>query len=172
MGGVDINDRMAALAKSRKTKKWYCRLFRKGLMWCLFNGYIIEGYYVSHNPHGKRKRRFRQFILDVAHQLVGDFKRNSKFTSKGIVDNGKRRLSPGKHFPVVDDHRKNASCVVCSERQLRFMKANPEVSNSEIPVEHKKKKSVYSCQLCGVILCLKSGTTCWSKWHEAVDFWR
>ena len=41
MGGVDINDKMAKMDKSRKTYRWYTRVDRKMLLLAMVNSYIL-----------------------------------------------------------------------------------------------------------------------------------
>ena len=43
MGGVDRNDQTCRYSKSAKQYRWYMRLVLKGLLWCVFNAYLIEG---------------------------------------------------------------------------------------------------------------------------------
>ena len=174
MGGVDVNDRMTALNKSRKTYHWYMRLVRKCFMLAAYNGYVLEGCFVNHSPVGKRKRDFNDFFLDLVHQLIRAY---------GCVNNKKRssvshgeapaRLDRKDHEPVVpDDATSNNLCVVCYEKYTRFVQANRNnrVPYAQIPV--KKVKTVVKCTKCDVWLCVKRGSTCWQSYHSKVQFWR
>ena len=73
MGGVDLNDRMTKLDKSRKTYHWYNRLSRKAMLWCAYNAFILEGHFRPHTIRGKRKRDFRSFLVELIHELIGNF---------------------------------------------------------------------------------------------------
>ena len=55
MGGVDRNDQLTSILKNRKQMRWYMRLVIKFLEVVAFNSYIIEGFFLDHNPPGKRK---------------------------------------------------------------------------------------------------------------------
>ena len=37
MGGVDLNNKMCKLDKSRKSYKWYIKIDRKAVMWAMYN---------------------------------------------------------------------------------------------------------------------------------------
>ena len=41
MGGVDMNDKMAKIDKSRESYKWYTRIDRKFVHWPLFNAHVL-----------------------------------------------------------------------------------------------------------------------------------
>ena len=86
MGGVDLNDKMTKIDKSRKTYHWYNHISRKSLMWAVFNAYIIEGHFVAHHPPGKRARDFDSFFLEVIHQLVGSFTSRKRKQTLGHGD--------------------------------------------------------------------------------------
>ena len=50
MGGVDLNDKMTRLDKSRKAYKWYSRIDRKCFMWALYNSYILYKQSITTTP--------------------------------------------------------------------------------------------------------------------------
>ena len=68
MGGVDRNDQMTRLNKSRKHYKWPHRLMVKFVMWAAFNAFVIMGI----KQPGRRKVTFHSFINDLCHELVGE----------------------------------------------------------------------------------------------------
>ena len=170
MGEVDLNDKMTKLDKSKRTYKWYIRLERKCLFWSLYNAYIIEGNFVDHHLPGKRKRDFRSFIYDVAHELVADFiarKRKRGRESGRIV----YRLTDTDHMPIASESNDHA-CVVCAEKHKRYKKRHPGIHYSQNLF--KKVKTCFMCnsESCKVHLCLKKGSTCWRDWHSKLEFWK
>lgn len=68
MGVVDLNDKMCRVDKTRRTYKWYIRIDCTCAAWALFNAFVIEA---KVRPHG-RTRDFRQFMVEVIHQLIGE----------------------------------------------------------------------------------------------------
>jgi hypothetical protein len=173
MGGVDLNDKMTKLDKSRRTYKWYHRLFRKAVMWSMYNAYILEGCFVDHSPAAKRKRDFRSFVLDVAHSLVSECQQSNPANNNAIIGMSAKRLSNEDHIPVVGEGKDHV-CVVCFKKYTLHSKAFPDMHYTNFPDECKKKKTIFKCSSiqCGVYLCIKPGSQCWKKWHKNVQYWR
>ncbi len=170
MGGVDLNDKMCTLDKSRKTYHWYNRVARKCLMWAAFNGYVIEGHFVPHVVGGQRKRDFDSFILDLCHGLMGNFSaRKQRQRQHGhrpdrIVDVNVQ------HNPVMpDDGGKDHLCTVCYEKYKRFAAAHPDVAYKDMPC--KKVKTSVQCSKCLSWLCVKRGSTYWQDYHTRLEYW-
>lgn len=159
MGGVDKNDQNASIDKSRKQYKWYAKLIHKGIMWSLYNGFIIEGHFVDHREPGKRRRDFYSFCLDAAHQLVGDFTNRQRIHRMSANRSSHKRLTDSDHFPTVTDSY-DLRCVVCDEKYRRKLTT-------------KRSKTTITCtsQHCGVPLCVKRGSNCWSEWHSKLEYW-
>ena len=74
MGGVDRNDQLTSILKNRKQMRWYMRLVIKFVEVVAFNSYIIEGFFLDHNPPGKRKRDLAAFREELILQLVGNWR--------------------------------------------------------------------------------------------------
>ena len=110
MGGVDTNDSFTAIDKSRKQYKWYGPLFIKSIMWALYNGFIIEGYFVNHVSQGSRKQDFRSFCLDVAYQLVDRFSSRQRIGRPSISRSSHRRI-------IKQNGKRTKTAFICSSAQ-------------------------------------------------------
>ena len=169
MGGVDVNDKMTRLDKSRRTYRWYLRLERKCLFWALFNGFILQKSNTT-IEEGKRKPDFRGFCYDVAHALVGPFSSRKR---KVAVGNPCKplRITDTDHMPIKSDGTDHL-CVVCNEKYKRFKMSNPRMHYSELP--YKRVKTTFKCASnhCNVHLCITRTSTCWKDWHSKVQYWR
>ena len=165
MGAVDFNDKMCRLDKTRRTYKWYVRIDRKCVAWALFNAFVIEEKFRAHG----RKRDFRQFTVEVIHQLVGDsrfrcLKRGRPSTAVTLPS----RITQSSHFPVKGEGVDHL-CVVCAEKHHRYKRANPTSTYAENP--NKKVKTSFKCDGCSSYLCLKKDSTCWQDWHTKLEYW-
>lgn len=171
MGGVDLNDRMTSLDRSRKTYKWYMRLARKAILWVCYNAYVIEGYFIPHRPGGRRARDFRSFIVELVHQLCGTFEMDRRPCGRRRIRGDVPRLVPDdfRHFPVTGEGRDH-TCVVCYTKYSKFVAANPNVPYADVPV--KKVKTSFMCSACQAYLCVKRNSTCFVDYHTKVEFWR
>ena len=118
--------------------------------------------------HG-RKRDFRQFTVEVIHQLVGDsrfqcLKRGRPSTALTLPT----RITQSSHFPVKGegvDHW----CLVCAEKHSSNKKANPTTTYGEN--HNKKVKTSFKCCGGSSYLCLKKDSTCWQDWHTKMEYW-
>ena len=63
MDGVDLNDKMCKLDKSRKYYRWYKKIDRKAVMWAMYNRYVL---YNERQP----KTEYHKFMLHVIHALI------------------------------------------------------------------------------------------------------
>jgi hypothetical protein len=164
MGGVDLNDKMARLDRSRKSYKWYTRIDRKCMHWALYNSYLL---YV-HNPLVVKPMEFRRFSLTVLTSLVGTVP--SRKAPKPVPISPEIRFSREHlHCPTVPgskDHR----CAVC-EKKFQVEKAR-RVGVPYKDLVHKSVKSVFYCETCSVFLCIKRGSTCWADYHSKIQYWR
>ena len=109
MSGVDIADQLIVYyACSRRTLKWYKRIFWRMVEHVLINAYIL--FKLVQKPN--LRVWTQKFSMELAYQL----------TAALIADRiGQRRTSPssqlltrlkGKHF--VYYHEKRVGCVVCA----------------------------------------------------------
>ena len=164
MGGVDLNDKMAKIDKSRKSYKWYSRIDRKCFQWALYNSYVL--YKSGHqNPV-----EFRDFALQVhTAALSKSFLRVQK--RKNLDCDELRFKRDELHSPVwpadgTSDHR----CVVCEKKFKLEKQRRPDKKYSELV--HKSVKTSIYCGFCNVYLCVKKGSTCWESYRTKVEYWR
>ena len=168
MGAVDLNDQMTTVHKSRKQMRWYLHLFIKGLELAVYNAYVLQGFFLDHNPPGSRKRDFLAFREDLIMQLIGQWRASRSRPGR------KRKALPSRlenvcHLPVKgegEDH----TCEVCREKFRRFKKANPHAPRS--PSNPKMTKITFKCMQCDVYLCISRKNNCFKDYHELVEFWR
>ena len=168
MGGVDHNDKMARLDKSRKAYKWYSRLDRKCIQWSLYNAYVL---FKTGNDLPKVPE-FRTFVLDALTGLIGDnrFRRNATATSSTQPQEIRFKTNQ-HHMPVItEDASTNTRCVVCEKKYAMEKAANPGKPYRELA--NKSVKSAVMCDVCNVYLCVKRGSTCWRAYHTKVQYWR
>ena len=173
MGGVDRNDQMCHYSKSARQYRWYMRLVLKGLLWCVFNAYVIEGHVIDHKPGRGRARDFQQFIDELVHSLVGENRAVRKKRKRPSVDEEipDRLLDVGCHFPTTEDgDSTNHTCVVCTKKHHVFSNAHGGVSRKDNPF--KLTKTIFKCSGCGTYLCIKKGATCFRDFHTKVEYWR
>ncbi len=170
IGGVDLNDRMTSLAKSRKTYHWYHRLFRKSIMWAAYNAYIIEDHFVPHVQPNKRKRDFRGFLVELMHGLIGNFRQRKVCRAvRPGVDPDRIIPEEARHFPECGEGKDHV-CRVCLEKHKLFLRTNPDATYAKCPV--KRTKTIWRCSQCKVYLCVKKNTTCFADYHSKVQYWR
>ena len=169
MGGVDRNDQLTSILKNRKQMRWYMRLVIKFLEVVAFNSYIIEGFFLDHNPPGKRKRDLAAFREELILQLVGNWR-----AEKGKPGR-KRQLEPfrleniGEHLPVKGagcDH----TCQVCMEKRRRYTLSHPNTPKNQLP--DKMTKTTFMCDHCEVYLCISREKYCFKAWHTQAEYWK
>lgn len=166
MGGVDHNDKMTRIDKSRKSYKWYARVDRKCIMWAMYNAFVL---YRERHP----SKDYRDFTLDVIHDLIGkkSFKLIRKSTdgisaAAATVD---ERLDITKpHAPAVEPSGSHSyRCKVCELAFSKERRQNPHLPRSQLKA--KSVKTVFYCCVCNVHLCIKRDSTCWADWHTKPD---
>lgn len=161
MGGVDLNDKMAKLDKSRKSTKWYIRIDRKFITWTMFNSYIL---YRNANPGDLE---FREFILEVLTSWMGPARRPAKPVSSAAPP----RILQDGHFPVIsEDDTTNNRCIVCEKKYAQEKKENPGQKYKDFT--NKSVKTAIKCSVCRVYLCVKRGSSCFADYHTKVEYWR
>ena len=111
---IKLRFRCCRIDRSRWTYKWYIRIDRKCIAWAMFNAYIIEEKFRQRG----RKRDFRQFQLEVIHQLVGENRfRSRKFGRPASTDNVPARTTDTPHMPSVSGSKDHRCLRVCRETQ-------------------------------------------------------
>jgi hypothetical protein len=119
MGGTDKNDQMTKLQRCRRHYKWPRRLTMKFMVWCAYNGYIIQNYYKPHIAAGKRTHTFKMFIDELCHDLVGSYRRTVVPMSRRMTGDDETRLQNEANVPLHLVERphgasSNNRCAVCS----------------------------------------------------------
>lgn len=143
MGGVDLCDQKRKLFScSRKSIRWYMRLFWFLIDVCVVNAYIME----QLSPH-HCKRSQKDFRLDLANvyiRLENTRKRPGRPRSLPIPV----RLTDRHFSEKVSGSRRR--CCVCAKRY------------------HLEKRTCYQCSICSVALC---PGTCFTIYHTQEKFW-
>jgi hypothetical protein len=144
MGGVDRSDRMVrTYTVSRKSKKWWFRLFYYFLDMSVANSYIL--YQNSPNHSGLSEL---DYIKVLALELIATSLKDSKVQPGPQRKTRKAatipRFSSGNHWPVKTNQR--LKCQQCSGGK------------------RKRCRSYYACEACGVHLCVD---TCFKRYHTS-----
>ncbi|XP_052263387.1 piggyBac transposable element-derived protein 4-like [Dreissena polymorpha] len=168
MGGVDRNDQMTRLNKSKKSMRWYRKIERKLLELSVYNAYIIEGTIRDQKVPGKRKRDMMSFKLDLAHALVGTSRLRKRSAGRSRSENSENilRLDNISHLPAIVEGKDHV-CVVCNERHNRYKRKHPEATYSENPF--KRCKTTIKCSKCDKYLCCNTKNMCFTDFHTLVN---
>ena len=132
MGGVDANDQLLKYSHfSKRTIKWWKKVFFRLLNVCMVNAYILyREHKIKHNTPIKFSHT--DFRLSVIRQLVNlsvspDRVRNNL---NNTTAEDYERLT-GRHFlskiPVPENHKKKSLqrvCKVCSTAEIEFRRRN------------------------------------------------
>lgn len=159
MGGVDLNDKMSRLDKSRKTYKWYARIDKKGIMWAMFNAYVLY-------KHIHKDADYRKFQLDVIHGLIDGNTFIARIEPNEPSTSSMARLHGKSHTPVLNaSASSNNRCVVCREKWKHARLSQSTVN------QVKAAKTKYQCRDCDVYICIKIDSTCWADYHSKEHYW-
>jgi hypothetical protein len=164
MGGVDLNDKMAKVDKSRKAYKWYARIDRKCNMWALFNAYVLY----SRNPLVLKPMEFRSFALRVQTTLIGKEPARKAALQTLPISPEVRFSREALHCPTVPGGS-DKRCVVCEKKHKLEKARDPRKANRVFT--HKSVKTTFQCSTCMAFLCIKRGTACWADYHTKDRFW-
>ncbi|BFZ02399.1 hypothetical protein BsWGS_05438 [Bradybaena similaris] len=167
MGGCDRNDQMTRLHHTRRHYRWPRRLMMKGLMWAIYNSYVIMGHF---KPEEVKKSTFQNFVDDISLALVGAY-RTTAVRRESRTDVPQRMENVGMHYPEAPEGvSRDHVCVVCEEKHNKYKKSHPGVAYKDNP--YKKVKTTFWCGFCKRYLCLKKGNTCWQDWHNKLEYWK
>lgn len=149
MGYVDKADMLKSLYQiSRKSKKWWHRIFWHLIDTVVTNAFII--YTVKGNRENLTLKTFRLAIVDG---LLG----NVLAVQKGR----KRTLAVvGPHKPKVPIEAKQAAAAHMPIYGTRRRCGRCSTKSSPA-------KSFWSCETCGIALCLSAGRNCFAAYHKA-----
>ena len=111
MGGVDRSDRMVrTYSVSRRSKKWWYRLFYYLLDTAIANSYILY-----HNSPNHPKMTELEFVKKLSLALIGSFSKENKVQPHPQRKRSKVAIPPrvtaGNHWPKKTNLQKNVSTV-------------------------------------------------------------
>ena len=142
MGGVDRSDRMVrTYSTSRRSKKWWVRLFYYCLDTALANSYIL--YQQSQNHP---QMTYLQYVEQVAIGLIGTPSLVRRVQRSGTK---KKKTKPSHPSPVSGQHWPEKTT---SRRQCRYCTSRGS----------KKCQTLYACETCNVHLCIEK---CFKLYH-------
>lgn len=122
MGGVDLCDQLLHYyGLTRKSKKWWRRVFFRLLELCIINSLVL---YKANNPDFAKKcmvhKIYRETLVLQLVQKLLDKKEDPSSTAfspeRGRPTQDESRLK-GKHFQATSEKRKR--CVVCGYQNLK-----------------------------------------------------
>lgn len=124
MGGVDLADqKRKTLSCSRKSSKWYFRLFWFAVDICIVNAFILE----QLSPHHP-KRTQKEFRIELAAALI-NLHSARKRKGRPRISNIPLRLTE-RHFGMNCKSRRR--CVVCGQRGSKQKRVNYECPNCDV----------------------------------------
>lgn len=169
MGGVDRLDQMTRLNKSKKVMRWYRKVEKKLLECSVYNGYVIEGCVIDHKTPGRRKRDLLSFRLELAHQLVGEYRQDRRPVGRprSEANQNLKRLDGANHLPVTGVGKDHV-CGPCNERHIKYKDGHPECSYSDNPF--KRRKTTIMCEKCQIFLCCNNKGNCFKDYHTQVNY--
>jgi len=171
MAGVDKLDQNTRLNKEKKTMRWYRRIEVKLRECAIYNAFLIEGTVIDQNPPHKRARDLLSFRMDLAHQLIGEFRQSrAAFKRPRSASNSdEMRLDERGHWPVGSGSE-DRLCAVCNKKHKTYKSSHPGVSVRDNP--WKRSKTTMMCEKCQVPLCCNSKSSCFRDYHTKVYFWQ
>ena len=112
MGGVDLADaRRKSYSCSRRSKKWWHRLFYFLVDITMVNGYLLH----QSNPNSP-KMAMKDFVLELASELLAAHSSREKKGRRSAEAAPSRQFNES-HFP--SHLKKPLQCVVCSKSATR-----------------------------------------------------
>ena len=161
MGGVDRGDQLIACYNlGRLSKKWWKRVFAYVLDTSILNAYILWKHARKDwsSSQMKRKGSFLSFKLELAEQLIGDYRKRASTGRPRTAVRETRLDTTLDHCPEYND--KTLECVVCNAvRQRR------KLSRSQY-----RHETHFSCSLCNVRLCICKSRNCWKKYYHERNY--
>lgn len=167
MLGVDLFDQMEAYyCFTRKTNKWWRKMFIHMFNMVLTNAYIL--YKVFHKQKGTDKDKIythSQFVCEIVKQLVAEGLQTCTQIPRHVPAPDTDERLKGRHFPSMIDQmsarskRKSPSrvCYVCS-------KVAVETNDKE-----QRHWSCFWCPKCRVVLCVGK-RKCFEAYHTQAEF--
>ena len=164
MCGIDRADQNNRYySAGRNCKRWPPRIVFHQLETSINNAFQLY----KAIPTSTQKLTSREFRMTLATNLMMSYR-----TSQAI---GRPRKDPitaprlqnvGDHMSVVGPPR---VCAVCSHVYSPLHRRAQE-ENEEQGKRPQPARSIISCELCEVNLCLNSNSNCWVTWHAKTHF--
>ncbi|XP_065892156.1 piggyBac transposable element-derived protein 4-like [Dysidea avara] len=152
MGGVDKTDMQISLTEcTRKTRKWYIKLFFHLVDMSLYNAYAL------YKVNTGKKLQFVEFRKHIVEQIFEHHSTQLERTaSPSAVDNPNRLV--GRHFP---------SPVPETPGQGRTTQRRCHVCRTTTQRATKRKETWFMCTDCNVALCVHP---CFKDYHTLRDY--
>ena len=146
MGGVDLSDlsdqKRKTLYCSRKSIKWYMRLF-----WFVVDIYVVNAHIIEQKSHHHKKRTQKAFRLALGSELLK--------VANARKRQGRPRKSPAavrlteRHFAEKTENRRR--CIVCAKKK------------------NVEKRTFFQCSTCNVTLYPDE---CFQLFHTKDMYWK
>lgn len=166
MGGVDVGDQMiASYDFSRKTRRWYLKLFVHVLAVMVLDAYIL---YKKSN----RRCTHKAFLCQLVEEMIERYHCGVPGQGRHAVLDPPTRLTE-RHFPTpIPATPKKArpcrTCHVCNAKVSKVLKAQGLTRNREGAGKRGgARESRYMCVGCGVTLCVHP---CFKLYHTQKDY--
>ena len=167
MGGVDANDQLLKYSHfSKRTIKWWKKVFFRMLNVCMVNSFILWKEYMKKKGVASKNSQ-TEFRIDVITKLVGDALVNANEVNNSFT--GEFDRLTGRHFmkriPVPPDSKSGKvfrTCKVCSiaEREFDHRRKLPKRKRTG----HETR---YECSSCNVALCVD---ICFELFHTQKNY--
>lgn len=150
MGCVDKADMLKSLYEiSRKSKKWWHRIF-----WHFVDVTLVNSIIIYRLLFPKETLSLKNFRLSVVDHLVGvpNRPKRGRPPIKSPLNNSKLKVTDAvrtaqiPHMPGV--YEKHRRCAHCSTKNL-------------------PKRTKFYCKMCKIPLCIEVDNNCFEKYHEA-----
>ena len=147
MGGVDRADHYcASYSFTRKTLKWWRKMFYWLLEVCVVNSFILFKE-LHHLPTAERQLKYRNKLIA---QLVGTVRNTTNRRGRLSTSDDAERLNQAPHFINKLVKGPNKNCQVCSAKDNR-------------------KTTVFFCETCARKPYLHPGE-CFKRYHTLQNF--
>ncbi len=161
MGGVDRGDQLIACYNlGRRSKKWWKRVFSYLLETSILNAYHLWKFARKDWSREKLKRKgsYIKFKLELAEELIGNYRKRANKGRPRTVARETRLDSTLDHNPEYNN--KAQQCVVCNavRRKKKLTRAQ---------YRHETR---FSCSVCNVRLCINKERNCWKKYHHERNY--
>ncbi|KAG0411154.1 hypothetical protein HPB47_011720 [Ixodes persulcatus] len=152
MGAADRADHYcASYAFSRKSLKWWRKLFSWMLEVFIVNSYLLMK--MQLDAKGLKGQKHLQYCRKLIEQLVGDLRMQPKKRGPASQSDCEEQLDGRQHFIYKLSERSSKDCAVCSDRKTKG----------------GKRETVFFCNTCSKHPGLHPGE-CFEKYHTLAKF--